>query len=166
MNAAPGARVVVVGLGNWLMGDDGVGIHAVRELAADPPPGAAVIEAGTAVLDALPWIESAERVLAVDALAAGGAPGTVYAMDGRDARIAGRPASLHSLDLPTVLACFGRGDGPREVRVVGVEPASVGYGTGLSAEVRGALPAVTREVRRAVAAWMAETPGDPAWDAT
>jgi Ni,Fe-hydrogenase maturation factor len=87
-------------------------------------------------------------------------------MDGRDARIARRPASLHSLDLPTVLACFGRGTGPREVRVLGVEPAAVGYGTGLSPEVRGALPALEREVRRTVAAWMDERTEGPAWDAT
>ncbi len=156
MGDGSSAKVLVVGLGNWLMGDDGVGIHAVRALSADPPPDVKVVEAGTAVLDVLPLVESADRVLAIDAVAAGGDPGTVYAFDGREARIEPRPASLHSLDLPTALACFGRGPGPSEIRVLGVEPAQVGYGTGLSREVRDALPVLTREIRRTVAAWTAQ----------
>jgi hydrogenase maturation protease len=162
MDDGSSAKVLVVGLGNWLMGDDGVGIHAVRALAADPPPGATVIEAGTSVLDALPHVESADRVLAIDAVAAGGAPGTVYAFDGREARTEPHPASLHSLDLPTALACFGQGPGPSEFRVLGVEPAQVGYGTGLSREVREALPALTREIRRTVASWIAQPRCDAA----
>ncbi len=165
-SASPDARVVVVGLGNCLMGDDGVGVHALRALAANPPPGVRLIEAGTAVLDALPWVESAEKVLALDALAAGGAPGTVYALDGRDARTTPQPVSLHSLDLPTAMACFGRGPGPSEFRVLGVEPANVCYGTDLSPEVREALPALDREVRRTLAAWALETGGDASWEAT
>jgi hydrogenase maturation protease len=166
MNGSTGARVVVVGLGNWLMGDDGVGVHAVRALAADPPRGVTVIEAGTSVLDALPLVESAEKVLAIDAVEAGGAPGTVYAFDAREAPVAPRPASMHSLDLPTALACFGRGPGPAEFRVLGVEPSRVGYGTGLSCEVRDALPALTREIRRTVAEWTAQPGCDASPEAT
>ena len=66
---------VILGVGNLLMSDDGVGIHAVRELLRDPPAGARIVESGTDFLSALPILESARRVLVLDAVRGKGAPG-------------------------------------------------------------------------------------------
>ena len=62
-----GPRILVLGLGNLLLRDDGVGVQAVRQLQKDPPAGAKVVEVGTAVLDALHLYEWAGRCLAIDA---------------------------------------------------------------------------------------------------
>ena len=55
-------RILIVGIGNALLQDDGVGVHAVRELIKDPPSGVMCVEVGTAVLDALHLIEWADKI--------------------------------------------------------------------------------------------------------
>ncbi len=140
-------KALVLGMGNLLLGDEGVGVHAARALAQAPlPPGVTVLEAGTAVLDALPDLERADRVIVVDAMTAGGEPGTVYRLPvDRCARKA-VVASMHGFDLLGVLALAGRAD-PPEVEVVGVEPASIDWSLELTPRVAASLPAVLRCVR-------------------
>ena len=74
----PGSTLVL-GIGNLLLRDDGVGPHAVRALRARPlPANVEALDVGTAFLDAIPALEGAVRLVVVDAMRAGGAPGTVY----------------------------------------------------------------------------------------
>ncbi|MHC4499981.1 MAG: hydrogenase maturation protease, partial [Planctomycetota bacterium] len=61
-------NVAIVGLGNLLLSDDGVGIHAVRQLQKDPPEGVAVAEVGTAALRAQELLGQADIVIAIDAV--------------------------------------------------------------------------------------------------
>jgi hydrogenase maturation protease len=147
-------RFLVVGLGNLLLADDGVGVHAVRRLAEDPPPGALVVEVGTAILDALHLLEGAERVLAIDAVQAGGAPGTVYLSGLNEMAQPGVALSLHELDIRTAVRMMGSGK-ELQVAVVGVEPQTIDYGMELTEPVAAALPSVEREVRRIVSEWSA-----------
>lgn len=157
--AIPRSALLIVGLGNILMADDGVGIHAVRALQDDPPPGARVLEVGTAVLDALPWIAAAERLLALDAIQAGGAPGAIYRVDPPLAAPATAPTSLHELDLPAALRIHGVDRAP-PLTVVGVEPARIDFGLELSAVVQAVLPDFLAEVRR-LAAELLRAPAAP-----
>lgn len=140
------ASLVILGLGNLLLADDGAGVHAVRALNADPPAGAVVHEVGTAVFDALAFMESAEAVIAIDAVDAGRPPGTVVRFEIGGDEQAAVPPSLHDLDLPALLRSMPATRRPR-VHVVGVQPALIEPGLELSAEVRGAMPTVLRVVR-------------------
>ena len=63
-------RIIIAGLGNILLQDDGVGVHAVRELLKAPPKNAKPLEIGCAVFDALHYMERADRVLVIDAMQA------------------------------------------------------------------------------------------------
>src|SRR5512139_3120116 len=92
-------RILIAGLGNILLRDDGVGVHAVRELRQDTSPGALVVEVGTAVLDALHLLEWAEAILAIDAMRAGGSPGTIYPLRVEEIAEPGPMSSLHELSL-------------------------------------------------------------------
>jgi len=77
--------LVVMGLGNILWGDDGLGVAAVAMLARrfDPPDGARVLDGGTLGLSLLPIIQDAERVLLLDAIRVGGAdPGALVRIEG------------------------------------------------------------------------------------
>ena len=151
----PGA-IVVAGMGNLLMRDDGVGIHAVRAIENNPPSGVRVLDVGTAILHALPLLEGARRVLVIDAVRAGGPPGSVYFLDSRDADLRNRASSIHSWGLLEALKLMGRGESP-EIYVLGVEPAEVDYGMELSPAVKAALNDVTGMVRRIVVGWRTET---------
>ncbi|MBP7147217.1 MAG: hydrogenase maturation protease [Acidobacteria bacterium] len=139
--------LLVVGLGNVLLQDDGVGVHAVRALAASPERGIAPVEVGTEVLDRLDLFEHAPRIVAIDALPTGERPGTVHVLKVRDLDPeTGRP-TLDELSVASALRGIRRG-GMAEIVLVGVVPRALGPQVGLSAPVREALPRVLSIVRR------------------
>ena len=145
-------RVLVVGLGNLLLRDDGVGIHAARALMHDPPPGALVVEVGTAILSALHLLEAADRIIALDAVHAGGAPGTVYVFDARGERRDQPYTSVHEMGILNTLAMMAPEARPH-LKVIGVEPEVIDYGLELSPTVGRALEQMLAEARRIVADW-------------
>lgn len=141
-------KTVVLGLGNLLMGDDGVGVHAAWALLnSGVPADAEVLDVGTAVLDALPALEKADRLVLVDAVKAHGEPGTVYRLSLDSFGTPKRMASLHGLDILRVLALGGSGRRVEAI-VIGVEPDHIGWSTALSPAVAAALPQVLDQVRR------------------
>lgn len=135
-------NTLILGMGNLLLCDEGVGVHVARALAQrELPPSVSVVEAGTAFLDVLPDIEWADRILLVDAMEAGRAPGSIYRVPFDECQHPAMLASLHGFDLSRVLYIAGSDRKP-EVMVFGVEPACIEWGIELSATVRQALPAV------------------------
>lgn len=148
--------IVIAGVGNLLMRDDGVGIHAVRALESNPPPGVRVLDVGTAILHAFPLLEDAKRVLVIDAVRAGSPPGSIYVLDAADTELRSSASSIHSWGLLEALKLMSRGPGP-EIHVLGVEPAEVGYSMELSPIVQAVLKDLTNTARRIVAGWQKET---------
>lgn len=143
--------ILVLGLGNILMADDGIGVHAVRALRQqDLPEGVVALEVGTAFLEALPEIEQARRILVIDALQAGKSPGTVYRIPYGDCLVKPFLASLHGFDLSRVLALSGRQGKPPGVTVIGVEPARIEWSLELSPEVALSLGAVVDAAQREI----------------
>jgi hydrogenase maturation protease len=148
-------RILIAGLGNLLLMDDGVGVHAVQELQKNPPPGAMVAEVGTAVLNALHLLEWADKILAIDAMQAGGVPGTVYAFGTEDVAPGGIQASLHELNFLAALD-FLKNKGKPEILIFGVEPERIDYGLDLTPAVAWALPALAAAAREQVRRWRGE----------
>jgi hydrogenase maturation protease len=139
-------EVLVLGLGNELLTDDGVGIHAVRMLGQEPPmEGVVVAQAGTAVLHAQDLLEQAAFVIAIDAVRAGDKPGSIYRFDIDQARI-NQSVSLHDLGIVGVMQLIPQQARPA-VTILGIEPGSLNYGMELSPAVGAALPRVVRIVR-------------------
>jgi hydrogenase maturation protease len=143
-------KILVLGLGNLLLADEGVGVHVARALmAGELPEGVTVLDVGTAVLDALPAMGDAERIIVVDAVKADCEPGTVYKMP-FDAFA--RPeciASMHGFDLSRVLYLTQRKDTP-EVVVIGVEPDRIEWSLDLSPRVAEVLPVVLEAVKEEI----------------
>ncbi len=143
--------MLIAGLGNLLLRDDGVGVHAVRELQKVVPRRVRAVEVGTAVLDALHLFEQADRILAIDAMEAGGQPGTIYRLDGEDVEEGDLQASLHQMSLLAVLRFLGRHR--PVVTVLGVQPEVIDYGMDLSPSVQAALPRLVAAAKEIVAEW-------------
>jgi hydrogenase maturation protease len=140
-------KTLILGIGNLLLCDEGVGVHVVRALQQERLPSHVVpLEAGTAFLDALPEIEQADRIIVVDAMKADGAPGTIYRVPFDDCARPECIASLHGFDLSRVLFLAGRSS-PPEVIVIGVEPARIDWGIELSPEIRDVLPEAIAAVK-------------------
>jgi hydrogenase maturation protease len=146
-------KIVILGIGNLLMSDDGIGVHAAQALAQNPPPGAEVVDAGTDVLSALPFLEDASHALLIDAVRAGGSPGTLYCFSESDmsARI-GTPTA-HAVSLLASRHLLPPGARWPEITILGVEPALLEYGMTLSPAVAAVLPQVVQRCREIVAAW-------------
>jgi hydrogenase maturation protease len=164
-------RVAVVGLGNVLMGDDGLGPTVARtiEAAYELPVGATVDDLGTPGLDLTPFLSGVDAVVIVDTVNATGSPGEVRTYD-RAALLAHAPlprVSPHDPGLKEALLTLEfAGTAPREVLLVGVIPARVDRGTELSDAVARAVPIAVERVlaelaRLGVAAVPKATPAEP-----
>lgn len=138
------ARVAVIGVGNILMQDEGLGVWAVRALQARGglPPEVEVVDGGTAGLDLLPYIEGRDLVLFVDAVNFGREPGYIGVLEQVPA--AACPAlkgSLHHLGLMDVLAAAQLLNcAPKEVCLIGMQPKDLGTGLELSELAQARLP--------------------------
>ena len=150
---------LILGIGNCLLSDDGVGIHAARLLEADPPPQTVVLVAETDFLSALPFLERCTKVLVIDAMDAGEPPGTLYHCRGDDLAQTGQRHSLHGLGLLGALE-FLDADRRPEMHILGVQPGRIGLDLDLSPEVARALPEVVSAARRIIAEFGRSQPPD------
>lgn len=155
--------IFVIGLGNPLMRDDGIGLLALERLARrqDLPGGAELVDGGTWGMNLLPLIETAGAVLFLDAIRLGDEPGTVHELEG-DAvpRRLAHKLSPHQIDLGEVLAvAMLRGTLPPRLVALGIEPAEVAMGTGLSPRVEAGMPELLDRVAARLERLMAVAPG-------
>jgi hydrogenase maturation protease len=150
------SQILITGVGNVLLSDDGVGVHVVRELRKNPMPGVTIAEIGTAILHGLHFLESAERVLVIDAAKGGKAPGTVYLFEATENTQAKSITSIHSMGLREAARFLTAGRPAPPITVVGVEPETLDYGMDLSRPVKAALPVVLALARETVAGWLRE----------
>ncbi len=152
-----GERVLVLGAGNLLLSDDGLGVHAIRrlrELAALPEE-VQVLDGGTLGLDLLYHLEGVARLLIVDAVKAGRPPGTLARLSGDEVpAYFSRKISPHQIGLPDLLLAARLRDlYPQEVVVLGLEPASLAVGLELSPEVASQLDPLVSQVLQELARW-------------
>lgn len=147
---------VVIGLGNPLMADDGVGLAALERLrAAGVPAGVELVDGGTWGMNLLPVIEAAERVLLVDAIDTGGEPGTLHVLErAQIPRYLATKISPHQVDLQDVLALAElRGTLPEQTVAVGLQPARVEMSCELSDAVHARLDDLVAAVTHRLAVW-------------
>jgi len=140
----------IIGVGNPLMGDDGIGIAVAERLAAlSLPAGVEVIDGGTGGLTLIDLMAGAERVILLDAVEMGLPPGSIARFEAGDIEPAAENAalSLHETGLAAVFA-LGRelGTLPERITVFGVEPESVERRLGLSPLVAAALAPLADQV--------------------
>jgi hydrogenase maturation protease len=143
-------RVLVAGIGNIFLGDDGFGVEVAQRLsAAALPPGVEVLDVGIRGLHlAYRLLDGYDLVIAVDAVARGGPPGTVYVLEPDALGPCATPADAHGMNLESVFAMVRTlGGTPGRVLVVGCEPADLGERIGLSAPVARAVAATVQRVR-------------------
>jgi hydrogenase maturation protease len=143
-------RVVVIGLGNPLMGDDGLGIAVLDELRTgySLAPEVELVDGGTWGMNLLPVIEDADELILIDAIDVGATPGTFVRLEhARLPRYLATKISPHQVDLRDVLALAElRGTLPADTVALGVQPASVELRNSLSDVVGCCVDALARAV--------------------
>jgi hydrogenase maturation protease len=150
-NEAP-PRIVIIGVGNLLLKDEGIGIHAVKFLQEiDLPPDIKLIDGGTSP-DLIAYTRAGDKMIIIDAARAGGAPGTIYRFKPEDlAAEKGSLASAHELGVVQNLRLISlTGNEPREIVIIGIEPGEIGWGMELSAGLQQKLPEIVRVVLKEI----------------
>ncbi|MEJ5366775.1 MAG: HyaD/HybD family hydrogenase maturation endopeptidase [Bryobacteraceae bacterium] len=145
-------KTLVAGVGNILLGDEGLGVHAVRRLLEEGlPAGTDAVDAGTALGDLLAELGRYDRLILVDAVRGGGRAGDLYRLEVRssgDLRRALSPLSLHEFGVADALEqARALGALPPRVVLLGMEPERIEPGIGLSPHVAAALPGLVRLIR-------------------
>lgn len=145
-------HVLILGLGNILLGDEGIGVHIAQRLQEEAlPDNVKVIDGGTASLDVLLQEHDIEKLLVIDALRAGNEPGTIYRANFRAENrdklketLTGQDSiSLHQIGFIEALTIAEKtGCEPEEIVIIGVEPKCVDYSLELTDEVKKNIPKV------------------------
>ena len=157
-------QILVAGVGNLLLSDDGVGVQALHELQQQPLPGVTMADIGTAVLHGLHFLETANRVLVIDAARGGQPPGTIYCFDANPGHQFEAKLSLHAMGLLEACRVLLPQKKDLPFTVIGVEPATLDYGLELSRPVQLALPRVVALARTTLTQWIMDGTESPAPD--
>lgn len=158
-----GGRVLVIGVGNPLRGDDAVGLRVAASLRKRLPPWVTVMEATGEVVSLASCWEGLGRLVIVDAARSGAAPGTVHRFDAR------RPLpahfgslSSHGLGVASAIEMArALGTLPREAVVYAIEGERFGLGEDLSPRAAAAVSLLVDRVLGELAAVPAETGEEP-----
>jgi len=149
--------VLVLGIGNLVMSDDGVGVLVAQRLQqgyrfAD---NVEVLDGGTLGLDLLPKLENITNLIMIDAVETGQKPGTCVRLCGQELPIAlETKLSPHQMGLKDLLAVSElMGHSPKEMVLFGVQPGSVEMQIGLTAEVEAKLETLVTNVLNELANW-------------
>ena len=145
MPSACSSPVLVLGVGNILLGDEGVGVHVIRQLERHTLPlDVELLDGGTASLDLLDSIANRDKVVVIDAVKGGSEPGAIYRFTYSDIKAQRyiftslhQVGLLETLSIATYLNCM-----PREIIFFGIEPKQIDWGLELSPEAAATVPRV------------------------
>ncbi len=150
MSDGTGKRTLVLGIGNLLIGDEGVGCLAIEALGQryTMPPEVECVDGGTAGFELLSMLDNKEHVILIDALRDDREPGTVIMVEGDQVpRAFLARTTPHQLGICDVLAAAQLTDTmPRHLTLYGIEPKQLDVGIGLSPEVRAGMEKTIRAV--------------------
>jgi hydrogenase maturation protease len=143
-------KTLIIGLGNTLRKDDGIGPRVVQDLANhDLPKDVEIIDGGTRGLELVTLLEGRQRVIVIDAAEIGKKPGEIERFSLGEARLldAGRQISVHSAGLgDALLLADALGVLPQAVVIYGIQPASLDWDPELSPELEQVIPRVVESI--------------------
>jgi hydrogenase maturation protease len=151
-------NTLVLGIGNTLLSDEGVGVHMLAHLEANHPdlPRVKYLDGGTLSFTLAAWIDEADNLVVIDAAQLDSAPGTVQVFEGEEMdRFAGRTKrSVHEVSLGDLLAMAHlTGTLPQHRALVAIQPGEIDWGSQLSDAVERALPEAAGRVAGLVRRW-------------
>lgn len=142
---APSPKITILGVGNELLSDEGVGVHVAKELEKrELPTGVEVFEGGTDGFGLLHLISDTDHLIVIDSVKGGGEPGSIYRFDIKDAPNCSDlfKTSVHQIGILEVINLSDLIGKTPETIVIGIEPKTIGTGMELSPEIRARIPRV------------------------
>ncbi len=145
-------KIVIIGVGNLLMGDDGIGIRVVEALRCEVlPSNVQVFDGATRAFDVLEYMDGSDRAIIVDACKKNGVPGSIYrfvlypANDMLDESLS---LSMHDINfIDAMRASKGIYRFPAQIVIIGIEPMRLECALEISQELSTAFPAIIDAIR-------------------
>ena len=142
---APPPKILILGVGNLILKDDGFGVHLINELkSADFPDNVTLLEAGTVSHQLIPLLHEIDHLIVIDVVEADDVPGSLFRFTPEDMQFSSeRMVSLHQISLIDVLRMTElTGKRPATV-IIGVQPKDVStWSLELSDELKAVMPKV------------------------
>lgn len=154
-------RTLVLGIGNTLLSDEGVGVHAIHYLQAHYAtlPDTEYVDGGTLSFTLAGLIEQAQNLIVLDATQLDAQPGTVRTLIGSDMDnflSHNRKGSVHEVSLMDLLSIATLAEQlPTRRALIGIQPAIIDWGDSPSPHVQAAIPQACAEVLSLIEAWQA-----------
>jgi len=143
-------KILVLGIGNLILQDEGLGIQAIQQLQAqfEIPPEIEILDGGTSGMELLTPISDAEQIIILDAVKTGKPAGTIVRLDNQEIPTFFRTkVSPHQIGLADVLAAATLTDSmPRNLVLFGVEPLEINLGMELSVPVAEQMPRLVQMI--------------------
>jgi len=158
-------KIAIIGLGNLLLSDEGIGVHIISELQReyDFPEEISIIDGGTLGLDLLPIIEGKEKIIFIDAADLKKEPGWAAIIeDEKLPSFLAPKLSLHHVGLGDILfASTFQGNKPAKVVLLGIQPEKIDVGISLSATLAQKMPEFIELIIKKLREWNIETQKKP-----
>jgi hydrogenase maturation protease len=141
-------KTLVVGMGNFLCRDEGIGVHIIQAMEnMELPNHIELLDIGTSTMDLISHLEDVEKLIVIDAMEAGGIPGTIYKCRPEDLLPKDEgPISLHEIGLLESLNMAEKMGKKIDTVVIGIEPKVLNWGVELSEEVKSKIPTIIEVV--------------------
>jgi hydrogenase maturation protease len=140
-------KTLIVGIGNLLCRDEGIGVHVIQEMESlELPDHIELLDIGTSTMDLISYLEGVKKLIVIDAMKAGGPPGTIYKCRPEDLLPEERPISLHEIGLLETLTMAKKMGMEIDTVIIGVEPKVMDWGMELSDEVKNKIPAIIEAI--------------------
>jgi hydrogenase maturation protease len=141
-------KTLVVGIGNLIYKDEGIGVHVIEEMKKmELPSHIELLDIGTSTMDLISYLEGVKKLIIIDAMKAEGKPGTIYKCKPDDLLPKGEASvSLHDIGVIETLTMARKMGMEIETVVIGVEPEIMGWGMELTDEVRNSIPTIIEAV--------------------
>jgi hydrogenase maturation protease len=146
-------KVIIIGIGNLLLMDEGIGIHVINELEKHKlPENVDIYDGGTGGFKLIDLMHGTKRVIFIDAVDTGKAPGTITTFKSKDVRsiYPKKKYSLHDTDILEVIKMADMLDNPPEIEIVGIQPKTINYGTTPSKELTDSMSNIINTVLRKI----------------
>ncbi|HUT63815.1 MAG TPA: HyaD/HybD family hydrogenase maturation endopeptidase, partial [Anaerolineae bacterium] len=138
-------NITILGLGNILLKDEGVGVWIAEEIARRSlPDNVEIIDGGTAGLDILTSMKDVDKLIIIDALQGNEKPGTVYRLHPEDVPAPSDSyVSVHQMNILEGLSIAQKtGNAPQETVIIGVEPEEMDWGLGVTPDIKQKFPEI------------------------
>lgn len=146
-------KIVILGVGNLLCQDEGVGVHLIEKLREEElPPQVDLIDGGTSSFDILPFLEESKKLIVVDAVYGGEKPGTIYRFRPEDINDSPDDQfSLHEINFLDALRIERlRGNKLKNTIIIGIEPDQTETGTDLTPKIKEKIPQIMDLVKEEI----------------